>query len=297
MNFRTDLALEKRENLSSCEVDGVISKREERKGVAVTTITVTNENGAKALGKPVGKYITLEVTPFMKNADLSDGRIEVLAEELLKLLPKEGTVLAAGLGNESITPDALGPKCISLLLATRHIKKELAKSLGLVPLRPVAGIVPGVLGKTGIETSEIIEAVAKKIRPCALIVIDALASSRLSRLGTTVQLTDTGISPGSGVGNTRTEISSKTLGIPVVAVGVPTVVDGATLAFDLLESTGANAAKELEKLGDNGRERLMMVTPKEIDLVIDRAAELIAMGINSAMQREMALEDIIAIVK
>ena len=154
-----------------------------------------------------------------------------------------------------------------------------------------------IKGEPGTGKTMLAEAVAKKIRPCALIVIDALASRRLSRLGTTVQLTDTGISPGSGVGNTRTEISSKTLGIPVVAVGVPTVVDGATLAFDLLESTGANAAKELEKLGGNGRERLMMVTPKEIDLVIDRAAELIAMGINSAMQREMALEDIIAIVK
>ena len=215
----------------------------------------------------------------------------------MKLLPQEGTVLVAGLGNESITPDALGPKCLSLLLSTRHIKKELAKSLGLVPLRPVAGIVPGVLGKTGIETAEIIEAVAKKIEPCALIVVDALASRKLSRLGTTVQLTDTGISPGSGVGNTRTEISAKTLGIPVVAIGVPTVVDGATLAFDLLESAGADAQSAIKRLSDSGNERFMMVTPKEIDLVIERAAQLIAMGINSAMQREMALEDIIAIVR
>lgn len=297
MDFRTDLALEKRENLEAGQIDGVISEKEERKGVAVTTITVTNQNGAKALGKPTGKYVTLEVTPFTKNADLSDGRIEVLAQELLKLLPQEGTVLVAGLGNESITPDALGPKCLSLLLSTRHIKKELAKSLGLVPLRPVAGIVPGVLGKTGIETAEIIEAVAKKIEPCALIVVDALASRKLSRLGTTVQLTDTGISPGSGVGNTRTEISAKTLGIPVVAIGVPTVVDGATLAFDLLESAGADAQSAIKRLSDSGNERFMMVTPKEIDLVIERAAQLIAMGINSAMQREMALEDIIAIVR
>lgn len=297
MNFRTDLALEKRENLATGEIDGVIFEKEERKGVEITTITVTNENGERALGKPIGKYVTLEVTAFTKNADLSDGRIEVLSEELLKLLPKEGTVLAAGLGNESITPDALGPRCISLLLATRHIKKELAKSLGLMPLRPVAGIVPGVLGKTGIETAEIIEAVAKKIKPCALVVIDALASRRLSRLGTTVQLTDTGISPGSGVGNTRTEISAKTLGIPVVAIGVPTVVDGATLAFDLLEDAGADAKKAFEKLSESEQGKLMMVTPKEIDLVIDRASQLIAMGLNCAMQREMALEDILAIVK
>ncbi len=296
MNFRTDLALEKRENIASARIDGVISNKEEKNGVTVTTICVTNEVGAQALGKPVGKYITLEVTPFMKNADLSDGRIEVFAEELLSLLPKEGTILVAGLGNESITPDALGPKCVSLLLATRHIKKELAKSLGLSPLRPVAGIVPGVLGKTGIETAEIIEAVAEKIKPAALVVIDALASRKLSRLGTTVQMTDTGIAPGSGVGNTRTEISEKTLGIPVVAVGVPTVVDGTTMAFDVLESAGVKG-ENVQKLGSFKKEEFMMVTPKEIDLVIERASMLIAMGINSAMQRELALDDIIAIVR
>ena len=296
MNFRTDLALEKRENIASSKIDGVISKKEEKNGVTVTTICVTNENGEKALGKPKGKYITLEVTPFMKNSDLSDGRIEVFSKELLSLLPKEGTVLVAGLGNESITPDALGPRCVSLLLATRHIKKELAKSLGLSPLRPVAGIVPGVLGKTGIETAEIIEAVCKKIKPAALVVIDALASRKLSRLGTTVQMTDTGISPGSGVGNTRTEISERTLGIPVVAVGVPTVVDGATMAFDVLEGAGVKS-EALRNLDSFGSENLMMVTPKEIDLVIDRAAMLISMGINSAMQPALSLDDIIAIVK
>ncbi len=296
MNFRTDLALEKRENIDSGEIDGVISEKEEKNNVTVTTIYVTNENGSKALGKPVGRYITLEVTPFMKNSDLSDGRIEVFSEKLLSLLPNEGTVLVAGLGNESITPDALGPRCVSLLLATRHIKKELAKSIGLSPLRPVAGIVPGVLGKTGIETSEIIEAVCERIKPCALIVIDALASRKLSRLGTTVQMTDTGISPGSGVGNTRSEISERKLGIPVVAVGVPTVVDGATMAFDLLENAGLDGEKLL-KSGAFSKETPMMVTPKEIDLVIERAAMLISMGINSAMQPLLSLDDIIAIVK
>ena len=296
MNFRTDLALEKRENIDSGEIDGVISEKEEKNNVTVTTIYVTNENGSKVLGKPVGRYITLEVTPFMKNSDLSDGRIEVFSEKLLSLLPNEGTVLVAGLGNESITPDALGPRCVSLLLATRHIKKELAKSIGLSPLRPVAGIVPGVLGKTGIETSEIIEAVCERIKPCALIVIDALASRKLSRLGTTVQMTDTGISPGSGVGNTRSEISERKLGIPVVAVGVPTVVDGATMAFDLLENAGLDGEKLL-KSGAFSKETPMMVTPKEIDLVIERAAMLISMGINSAMQPLLSLDDIIAIVK
>ncbi|MDO4381398.1 MAG: GPR endopeptidase, partial [Clostridia bacterium] len=161
---------------------------------------------------------------------------------------------------------------------------------------PVAGIVPGVLGKTGIETSEIIEAVCERIKPCALIVIDALASRKLSRLGTTVQMTDTGISPGSGVGNARSEISERKLGIPVVAVGVPTVVDGATMAFDLLENAGLDGERLL-KSGAFSKETPMMVTPKEIDLVIERAAMLISMGINSAMQPSLSLDDIIAIVK
>lgn len=296
MNFRTDLALERRENIKAEGVDGVITETEKEKNVTVTTITVTNENGERAIGKPCGRYITLEISPLMKNADLSDGPIEVFSKKLLSLLPKEGTVLVAGLGNESITPDALGPRCISLLLATRHIKKELAESIGLSALRPVAGIVPGVLGKTGIETAEIVEAVVKKISPCALVVVDALASRRLSRLGTTVQMTDTGISPGSGVGNARALLSKKTLGVPVVAVGVPTVVDGATLAFDLLEGAGVDTSL-FEKSEEAKRGRNMMVTPKEIDLVIDRAASLVAMGINCALQRSLELEDILAIVK
>ena len=296
MNFRTDLALEKRESLGETAPDGVFCETKNHKTVTVTTITVQNEKGERALGKPKGKYITLEVTPFMKNAELSDERIRVFSRELLSLLPGEGTVLVAGLGNESITPDALGPRCISLLLATRHIKKELAKSIGFSQLRPVAGIVPGVLGKTGIETAEIIEAVSKRIEPSAIIVIDALASRKLSRLGTTVQLTDTGLSPGSGVGNRGAEISRRTLGVPVVAVGVPTVVDGATMAFDLLESAGVDTTA-FSNTADFSKGRLMMVTPKEIDLVIERAAWLISMGINAALQRDMELEDIAALVK
>lgn len=296
MNFRTDLALEKRESLGEETPNGVSCETEEYETATVTTITVENETGERALGKPKGKYITLEVTPFMKNAGLSDERIEIFSKKLLSLLPQEGTVLVAGLGNESITPDALGPRCISLLLATRHIKKELAKSIGFSSLRPVAGIVPGVLGKTGIETAEILEAVAEKINPAALIVIDALASRKLSRLGTTVQLTDTGLSPGSGVGNRGAEISRNTLGIPVIAVGVPTVVDGATMAFDLLEGAGVDTSSFLRD-ADFSKGRLMMVTPKEIDLVIERAAWLISMGINCALQKDMEPEDIAELVR
>lgn len=296
MNFRTDLALERRESLENELPEGVAFEKEEENGVTVTTIIVENEIGSAKLQKPVGTYISFELASPPQLGELSRERTDLLAKKLLSLLPKEGTVLVVGLGNDSITPDALGPRCISLLLATRHIGKELAKAIGMHPLRSVAGIIPGVLGKTGIETAEIIEAVVKKIKPAAVIAIDALASRKLSRLGTTVQLTDTGISPGSGVGNRRAAISRETLGVPVVSIGVPTVVDGATMALDLLETIGAKP-EQLRRFGELSKQELMMVTPKEIDLVIERAAMLVAMAINRAMQPELALDDIIAVVK
>lgn len=295
MNFRTDLALECRETLQETEIDGVFCHTKQDKNVTVSTIKVKNDNGAKILGKPKGTYITFDVKPFMSSSDLFDTQLSMLSEKLRELLPDEGTILVAGLGNDKITPDALGPKCISLLLATRHISSELAKSIGFSSLRSVAGIVPGVLGQTGIETVEIIEGVVKKIKPSAVIIVDALASRKLSRLGTTVQMTNTGVSPGSGVGNSRKNIDEKTLGVPVIAIGVPTVVDGATMAFDLLEKIGMESDIEQwsEKIKD---EKFMMVTPKEIDLVIERAAKLLAMGINLALQPNLSAEEILAIV-
>lgn len=290
MNLRTDLALERREFISG-EAGGIASRYYERSCVKITRISVLDERGEKALGKPVGEYITLELTPFSSSAELFDGRLEALSGELSQMLPKSGTVLVAGLGNESITPDALGPKAVSLLLATRHISPELADSIGFGSLRSVAAIVPGVLGHTGIETAEIISAVAKKIKPSAVIAIDALASRRTERLGTTVQMSDTGVCPGSGVGNCRTRIDSSTLGVPVIAIGVPTVVDAATLAYDLLEQAG----QSFEGVFDT-EQPPMMVTPREIDLVIERAAQLIAMGINCALQPHLDPKDILAVV-
>lgn len=295
MNFRTDLALECRETIEETEIDGVISHTQNAQNVTVSTIKVENEHGAQVLGKPKGTYITIDVKPFISNSEVFDSAINMLSEKLTQLLPSSGTILVAGLGNEKITPDALGPKSISLLLATRHISDELAKSIGFTSLRSVAGIVPGVLGQTGIETVEIIEGVVKKIKPSAVIIIDALASRKLSRLGSTVQMTNTGVSPGSGVGNSRKNIDEKTLGVPVIAIGVPTVVDGATMAFDLLEKIGidANLQQYSKKIQD---EKFMMVTPKEIDLVIERAAKLVAMGINLALQPTLSSDEILEIV-
>ncbi len=293
MNFRTDLALERKEYIDKHNLDGIISHKKTVDGITVDTITVTNEKGERTLGKPIGTYITVETVPFTKNTDLFSPSLYVLRDELKRLLPEEKScVLVAGLGNEKITPDALGPRCISLLFATRHIPEDFAREIGLSSLRPVAGIIPGVLGKTGMESSEIISGIVKKIKPCAVIVIDALASRSTDRLGRTVQLSDSGISPGSGVGNHRQTISQKTLGVPVIAIGVPTVVDGRTLAFDILKKAGVTE----EQMKETDIKDSMMVTPKEIDALIERASRLIAMAINTALHPDINEEDILSVV-
>lgn len=291
MNFRTDLAIERQEYREKDRLDGVLSRSRTEEGVKVTTIEIINEQGERLIGKPKGKYITIEADNLPESSEVFSSVCDVLRDELRNLLPHKGTVLVAGLGNEDITPDALGPKCMNLLLATRHISGDFAQSLGLGNLRSVAGIVPGVLGKTGIETVEIIGGVVKKISPSCVIVIDALASRSVSRLGTTVQIADTGVSPGSGVGNRRKAINQDTLGVPVVAVGVPTVVDALTMAADVFEKAGITMPSQ-----DFPEHRQMMVTPKEIDTLIDKAAHLIAMGINTALQTELTVSEITEIV-
>lgn len=296
MNLRTDLAVERHEIAGSEDIDGIEINKYDDGGVTVTEIKVTNENGSRVLDKPLGSYVTVEVTPFSKASDLFSHQLTVLSEQIKKLIPDSGLVLIAGLGNKTITPDALGPRAAELIFATRHIGAELRKSIGMENIRNAAVIIPGVLGKTGVETGEIIESVARKVKPCAVIAIDALASRRLERLGTTVQMATSGVVPGSGVGNARSRIDEQTLGIPVLSVGVPTVVDAATLASDLIEQAGYAAdGAEFEKLLKPIGERIM-VTPKEIDLMIERAAQLVAMSINCALQPELDPKDILAIV-
>ena len=293
MNFRTDLALERKEYIDRNSLDGIISHKKTVNGITVDTITVVNESGERILGKPKGTYITVETVPFTKNSDLFSPSLFVLRDELKSLLPDDkGCVLVAGLGNEDITPDALGPRCISFLFATRHISDNLAKEIGFSSLRSVAGIVPGVLGKTGMESAEIISGIVKKIKPCAVIVIDALASRNTERLGRTVQLSDTGISPGSGVGNHRQKIDREALGIPVIAIGVPTVVDGKTMALDILEKAGISE----EEINKAQLKDSMVVTPKEIDVLIERASRLIAMAVNMALHPDIDGEDILSVV-
>lgn len=288
MQIRTDLALEQRE-LSPDLPEGVGSEEFDEGDAHISRITVENAAGAAALGKPEGRYITIEIPPLSDDADMDESTVQSIKRELGALLPSEGTVLVAGLGNTAITPDALGPRTAGAVLATRHITGELARSAGLEDLRGVAVLAPGVLGSTGIETSEIIEGVVEKIRPSAVLAIDALASRRLARLGCTIQISDSGISPGSGVGNRRKEISSATLGLPVIAVGIPTVVDARTLAADL---TGEGCADRVSPRGEQ-----MIVTPREIDLIIGRAAALLGHAINCALQPAFDSDFLLAIAK
>ena len=271
---RTDLAIEK-ELPGNVEAAGILSSCYTRDNITVTKMEVINEKGAAALGKPIGTYVTVD-TPNLITHGGEDAPIScVISEEIRKMLPSaEGTVLVVGLGNREITPDALGPSVTERILATRHITGNLAKQIGLSGMKSVAVLSPGVLGQTGIEVVEIILAVVQKIKPVAAVVIDALAAKNVTRIGSTVQLSDSGISPGAGVHNSRKEISRKTLGIPVIAVGVPTVVDATTLINDI---TGSQM---------NGMEN-MIVTPREIDMLTDRASALLSHAINCALQPEI----------
>lgn len=296
MDWRTDMADERRELVQSEEMDGVESQEEEKNGIKISRIRVVNEKGEAKLNKPVGQYITIEVPPLSDHAQIMDDRLYAVSEEIAALLPKEGTILVVGLGNSSITPDALGPKAAGMVLATRHIKGELERSTGMDALRSVTVLAPGVLGQTGMESSEILAGIVKETAPAAVIVVDALASRRLARLGCTVQISDSGISPGSGVGNKRKEISKATLGVPVVSIGVPTVVDAATLVLDLLEEAQSREPDQSLKEKLEPRGARMIITPREIDLLIDRASHLVGMAINCALHPSIDPEEFLQAV-
>lgn len=291
MNFRTDLALERQEILNKSDFSGVTTETEESGNIKITRITITSNEAEKQLLKPKGRYITVEVPPFSSDAEMFDDKLKLLSKEIYSVLPSDnGEVLVVGLGNEQITADALGPKTVSLILATRHISSEILSSIGLDGIRSVSALSPGVLGRTGIETGEIIRGIVDRIKPDAVIVVDALASRSIKRLGTTVQISDTGISPGSGVGNNRKRLDETTLGVKVISIGVPTVVDGETLAFDFADKKKTKSFSALPE------SKNVFVTPKEIDLLIERASKLVSMAINCALQKNMTPEDIISLV-
>ncbi len=281
MDFRTDLALERNEILNENERDGIKVTHWRQEDVFVTEIEITNSIGEKNVGKPQGKYVTIDLPEFSHESELLDCRLTVLTTVIRDMMPREnGAVLVAGLGNERITPDALGPLCSEKIFATRHISDDIKRDLDVKTLRPVASVSTGVLGQTGIETAEYIKSVANIVKPVAIITVDALASRRLSRLGKTVQVSNTGIIPGSGVGNARARIDESTMSVPVVSIGVPTVVDGVTLINDLTDRKYST-----EKIPQEIKET--MVTSGDIDTVIERAANLLALSINCAVQPEL----------
>lgn len=289
MDFRTDLAVEQREMVAK-HSDNVAVRQYARQNANVTEIEILNDEGAKELGKPKGKYITMEIPAFSHDSELLDGRLTAMTESIRTLLPDEdGPVLVAGLGNEDVTPDALGPRTAHGIFATRHIDRALASELGFGELRDVCAITFGVLGQTGMETAETIRGIVNTIHPAAVITVDALAARSLQRLGKTVQLTDTGITPGSGVGNSRARLDKETLGVPVIAIGVPTVVDAVTLVRDFTSEHKMAKEKEDEA-------KAMMVCPREIDVTIRRAARFLALSLNCALQPSISPDILLTIV-
>lgn len=290
MNIRTDLALESQEMLTNKENRGIKVEKWSNDSARVTEIEILDIEGEKSIGKPKGKYITVELSEFSHESEILDGRLDAVIKTIRSLLPSNTeTALVAGLGNEGITPDALGPICAGQIFATRHIEKATADEFGLSKLRPVAAVSTGVLGQTGIETAEYLKGLVELIKPSVVITIDALASRRLSRLGKTIQMSNTGITPGSGVGNSRVRIDESTLGVPVISIGVPTVVDGATMVYDL--TTDEKIRDKTDSEAEN-----MMVTPREIDTVINRAARLISMSINCALQPSLSPDILLSLV-
>ena len=282
---RTDLALEAREAAGRDKLTnyGFTENVDHRSGFCVSTISITDDSGAELLGKPKGVYTTVELDSFLKREDnaFSSG-VNVVAEELVKLshLEESDSVLVVGLGNPAITPDALGHKALRYTLATRHLSED----FGI--FRPVSLIEPGVLGTTGIESADVIKSIVSAVSPSLVIAIDALASRSISRLCRTVQLSDSGIVPGSGIGNARGELSLNTLGVPVIAVGVPTVVDAVTIARELL-GDGDISEDALERYGGS-----MIVTPKDIDANISDIARLVGYALNIALHRGLTVEDV-----
>jgi spore protease len=296
---RTDLALEVREQFAGThrEIAGVVleKKQVENTDIALTKVHIETAEGAKTMGKPMGTYITLEQKRLQEVEGDCQDMIEVLGKQIKKLVPKKKnealSVLVVGLGNLDVTADALGPMAVARLCITRHLQDECAAK--------VSSLIPGVMAKTGMETAEIIKGVVKESKPDVVVVIDSLAARSTRRVNTTIQITDTGIAPGSGVGNHRSHITQRSIGVPVIAVGVPTVVEAATIVADTMD--GFITALGLEKIGKQfgGQERKQLVkellepelgtlyvTPKDIDETVRHLSEVIAAGINEAFSKE-----------
>lgn len=320
---RTDLAIEigaalKEQKEEGYEIEGVeiITNYNKEFDITTTHVRIKDEIGEKNMGRPKGDYITIESDQIKENdPDTHTEIINILAQQLRNLLPegkrKEREILVVGLGNRYATPDTLGPKVASKVLVTRHLSEKTPKDLE-EEVCHLSSLAPGVMGLTGIETSEIIHGVANNIKPDCIIAIDALAARDAKRINATIQLTNTGIAPGAGVGNKRKQINEETMGCPVIAIGVPTVVDTATLVNDVLNQLISNMLKEaehsplydmLKSIGEQEKYELiketlyptignLFVTPKDIDEIMQYLTNIIANGINIAVHSGITLDDI-----
>jgi spore protease len=316
--IRTDLAIETKEILEGKDkkrIKGVESFEENIGDVKVTKVNINTAEAERSMGKPKGSYLTIETKEILNYDNESQKLIsQIIADKLKEYVNIESfkTILVVGLGNWNITPDALGPKVVERLFVTRHLKELMPDSID-ERIRPVCAIAPGVLGLTGMETSEVIKGIAERIKPDMVLCIDALSSRKMDRVNTTFQIGNTGISPGSGVGNRRMELSLKTLGVPVLAIGVPTVVDAATMANDTIDlvldemvsqsKNGTEFYSMLKSIDKNEKEKLikeilnpylgdLVVTPKDVDLAIETLSKVLANGINLALQPFMEQQDI-----
>lgn len=271
---RTDLAMESFDSSDGKLPEGVFTEEQKLEGILKTTVKIETEQASKRLGRPRGRYLTLEGDFSLYGEKLTDE----LTIELAAMLP-EGAALVIGLGNRDITPDVIGPMTASGVMATRHLFSEQLERMGLEELRSVCVLAPGVMGQTGLEVFELISALSKQQRFSSVIAVDALAARSAGRLGSTIQLCDSGISPGSGVLNRRAELSEKTLGLPVIAIGIPTVVDAATLIHDLCPQCQYDGQP-------------MMVTPRDIDSLAAAGTKIIARAINRTLQPFLTDEEI-----
>lgn len=289
MAFRTDLAVEAIENhKTAAALPHVRQSDRTLEGFAVHEVSILSEDAAREIGKPQGRYLTFELDALIRREEDAFPRAcKALSTLLRELLPhpNDGPVLIAGLGNRMITPDAIGPQTADHVIATRHL---VAQSPAIfADWRPVSALAPGVLGQTGVETGEVICGVLDRVRPAAVIAVDALAAGRLSRLLRTVQLADTGITPGAGVGNARAALNEETLGVPVIAVGVPTVVDGATLAHEISSQLGQPACEALDDLSQP-----VMITTRDIDREVADISRMIGYAVNMALHPHLSVADI-----
>ncbi len=302
--IRTDLAVEICNDIlgHNQPSDGIQCNKTLCDGMVLEEVNILNSQGEALSGKPIGHYLTLNTGKLWLDArdtfrDKLFSFAALLRNFLMQRIHASASILVAGLGNRSITADAIGPDAVKNLIVTRHIKKEKPLLFEDLGVSDVCAVAPGVLGQTGIESADVVKSIVHQIQPSAVIVIDALASRDLERLVTTIQICDSGIRPGSGIGNCRPELTQSELGIPVISIGVPTVVDAATLASDaILRFSGKAQDAERIRSEWSGSNLNFFVTPKETDQITQTMASFIGYGINLALNPDLSFEDMLSLV-